>query len=161
MFLDENQSKDVQMTETSSSASSSGMIAPQQLTAFPGHEKKKNRISYFSTSDMDKYVQKFTPAQTSVAPTSSTPHRRHSMFASRPPLSRMNRFSLDSISEIVSNGAQLASPAPLNAPSDRDESEIDQQDEEESPKYPRIRWQIPNLIPIRFNGVSQTGAFQI
>lgn len=60
-------------------------------TAFPGHTFKKGRKSYFTRNEMDNYVNQFQP-----------PRRRHSMSSvSRPPLSRMNRMSLDSIPEEI------------------------------------------------------------
>lgn len=95
-------------------------------TAFPGHTKKAGRKSFFETKDMDKYVRQFQPAQ--------APRRRHSMMSDRPPLSRMNRFSLDAI------------------PEERDEAQQRKNETRnvslDGPLYPSIRWQIPDLIPI-------------
>lgn len=63
-------------------------------TSFAGHTVKKGRLSYFDRDQMDRYVQQFQPPLV-------IPRRRHSMNNTNPPLSRSNRFSLDTIPESI------------------------------------------------------------
>lgn len=134
------QSNDIEMVAVNSSAANDETTTNK--TAFPGHTQKKGRLSYFNRSEMDHYVLKFQPTQT--ASVSTVPRRRHSMSISRPPVSRMNRFSLDSIPEEISRENN-----PNATQSSRAVSRIENAGSSEShtePTFPRIRWRIPDLI---------------
>lgn len=93
-------SSQIDVQQTNSDENVSPNVDSAKKTAFPGHIQKKGRKSFFDRSEMDRYMLKFQPTQ--AAPVSSAPRRRHSMVQSRPPISRMNRFSLDSIPEAIS-----------------------------------------------------------
>lgn len=129
------------------------------VTAFPGHVKKHGRKSFFNRSDMDEYVLKFQPSQTL--------RRRHSMLENRPPLSRMNRFSLDAIpeernidffqqaavrattSKATTSNVTTNNPPTNNATTSSNKKSTGSGDAStEKPMFPRFKPKIPDLIPI-------------
>lgn len=130
---------DVGQTDNGEPMNKRPEIIPTNKTAFPGHVQKKGRLSYFNRSDMDLYVSKFQPTQAAPAPRI---RRRHSMIESRPPLSRLNRFSLDTIPELSpetsseNNANAMNTIRATNGP------------EQQEPIFKKIRWELPKLIPI-------------
>lgn len=70
-------------------------------TNFPGHVAKKGRMSFFDTNQMDSYVLKFQPVMAHASRVRAAPTRRRSMLDTNPPLSRFNRFSLDTVPESI------------------------------------------------------------